>query len=115
LSTRQSVYAAESGREVVLWIVATALATGTSTLDLMVCDTSTSLIAILLASIVVGYLGPRRAWQWGLLFGAFLPLAHLLTRRGGELAGLLAFVPSFVGAYLGAFLDKMMRELRGSP
>ncbi|HYN15034.1 MAG TPA: hypothetical protein VES66_04500 [Terriglobales bacterium] len=96
-------------------MVAVVLAAGTSALDLMLRDTSTSLIAILLVSMIVGYLGPRRAWRWGLLFGAFLPLGHLVTRRGGELAGLLAFVPSFVGAYLGAFLDKMVRELRGSP
>ncbi len=81
----------------------------------MLRDTSTSLIAILLVSMIVGYFGPRRAWRWGLLFGAFLPLAHLLWHRGGELSGLLAFIPSFVGAYAGTFLEKMVRELRGSP
>jgi hypothetical protein len=85
---------------------------GTAALDLTLRDTSTSLIAILLVSMVIGYLGPRRAWRWGLLFGVFLPLGHLVTRRGGELAGLLAFLPSFVGAYLGSFLEKMVRELR---
>ena len=91
------------------------LAAGTAALDLALRDTSTSLIAILMVSLIVGYLGPRRAWRWGLLFGAFLPLGHLAMRRSGELAGLLAFLPSFVGAYLGAFLEKMVRELRGSP
>ena len=91
------------------------LAAGTAALDLSLRDTSTSLIAILLVSMIVGYLGPRRAWRWGLLFGAFLPLGHLMMHRSGELAGLLAFLPAFVGAYLGAFLEKMVRELRGSP
>jgi hypothetical protein len=84
-------------------------------LDLALRDTSTSLITILLVSMAMGYFGPRRAWRWGVLFGAFLPLAHLLWRRGGGLSGLLAFMPSFVGAYLGSFLEKMVRELRGSP
>ena len=97
------------------WVVAVVLAAGTAALDLKLRDTSTSLIAILMASMIVGYLGPRRAWRWGLLFGAFLPLGHLAMRRSGELAGLLAFLPSFVGAYLGAFLEKMVRELRGAP
>ena len=98
-----------------LWIAAVVLAAGAAALDLTLRDTSTSLIAILVASMIVGYLGPRRAWRWGLLFGAFLPFGHLLWHRTGELSGLLAFVPSFVGAYLGAFLEKMVRELRGSP
>jgi hypothetical protein len=106
---------ASSPREISLWIIAVVLAAGTAALDLTLHDTSTSLIAILFVSIVIGYLGPRHAWRWGLLFGAFLPLGHLVMRRGGELAGLLAFLPSFVGAYLGVFLEKMVRELRGPP
>jgi hypothetical protein len=101
--------------EVCLWTVAVVLAAGTAALDLTLRDTSSSLIAILLVAMVVGYFGPRHAWRWGLLFGAFLPLGHLVMRRSGELAGLLAFVPSFVGAYLGSFLEKMVRELRGAP
>jgi hypothetical protein len=96
-------------------VIAVTLAAGTAALDVMLGDTSTSLIAILFFATVIGYFGPQRAWRWGLLFGAFLPLGHLVTRRSGELAGVLAFLPAFVGAYLGAFLEKMVRELRGSP
>ncbi len=102
-------------RQVLLWIIAVILAAGTAALDLTLRDTSTSLIAILFVAMLVGYLGPRQAWRWGLLFGAFLPLGHLVMRRVGELSGLLAFVPAFVGAYLGSFLEKMVRELRGTP
>jgi hypothetical protein len=101
-------------REFALWLVAVILAASTAALDLALRDTSTSLIAILLVSMAMGYCGPRRAWRWGLLFGGFLPLAHLLWHRSGELSGLLAFIPSFVGAYAGSFLDKMLRELKGS-
>jgi hypothetical protein len=102
-------------RQVLLWIIAIILAAGTAALDLTLRDTSTSLIAILFVAMAIGYFGPRRAWQWGLLFGACLPLGHLVMRRVGELSGLLAFVPAFVGAYLGSFLDKMVRELRRAP
>ena len=98
-----------------LWIVAIALAGATAALDVVLGDTSTSLIAILFCATVIGYFGPRRAWRWGLLFGVFLPLGHLVARRSGELSGVLAFLPSFIGAYLGAFLEEMVRELRGSP
>ena len=105
----------QSRRSTIIWIVAVALAAGTAALDLTLRDTSTSLIAILLVGTILGYLGPRRAWRWALLLGASLPVSHLVMRRGGELAGLLAFIPSFVGAYLGMFLDKMVRELKGSP
>ena len=94
--------------------MAVILAAATTTLDLILRDTSTSLIAILFFATLIAYFGPRRAWRWGLLFGAFLPLGHLLTRRSGELSGVLAFLPSFIGAYLGAFLEKMVRELRGT-
>ena len=105
----------ETRSHVVLWVVAISLATGTVALDVSLRDTSTSLIVILFVAMAIGYFGPRQAWQWGLLFGAFLPLGHLVTRRTGELAGLLAFLPAFVGAYLGSFLEKMVRELRGAP
>ena len=95
-------------------MIAVILALSITALDLALRDTSTSLIAILFVAMVTGYFGPWRVWRWGLLFGAFLPLGHLLWRRGGEFSGMLAFLPSFVGAYLGAFLEKMVRELRGS-
>jgi hypothetical protein len=100
---------------VAVWLLALVLAAATAALDIRLRDTSTSLIAILFVTMVLGYIGPRRAWRWGLLLGAALPFAHLVTHRAGELAGLLALVPAFVGAYLGAFLEKMVRELRGSP
>ena len=96
-----------------VWITAVVLAACAAALDVAIQDTSTSLVAILFAAMVMGYLAPQRAWRWGLLLGIFLPLSHLVARRGGELAGVMAFVPSFVGAYLGMFLDKMVRELRG--
>ncbi len=96
-----------------VWITAVVLAACTAALDVVIHDTSTSLVAILFAAMVMGYLAPQRAWRWGLLIGLSLPLSHLAARRGGELAGVMAFVPSFVGAYLGMFLDKMVRELRG--
>ena len=104
---------APSRGEISLWIIAVILAAALAALDLTLRDTSTSLIAILFVSMVIGYFGPKRAWRWGLLFGAFLPLGHLVMRRSGEFSGLLALVPSFVGAYLGSFLDKMVQELRG--
>jgi len=106
---------APQSRKPLLWVVAIALAAATSVLDVLLRDTSTSLIAILFFAMIIAYFGPRRAWRWGLLFGAFLPLGHLVARRGGELSGVLAFLPAFIGAYLGAFLEKMVRELRGSP
>ena len=109
-----SAIAGKSRGEFLLWIVAIALATGTAALDVALRDTSTSLIAILFLAMIMGYFGPQRAWRWGLLFGAFLPLGHLVMHRSGELSGVLAFLPSFVGAYLGAFLEKMVRELRGT-
>jgi hypothetical protein len=105
--------AAPLSREIFIWIIAIVLAAATAVLDLTLRDTSTSLIAILFVSMVVGYFGPRRAWHWGLLFGAFFPLGHLLAHRGGELSGVFGFLPAFVGAYLGAFLEKMVRELLG--
>ncbi len=96
-----------------VWIAAVVLAACAAALDLVIRDTSTSLVVILFATMVMGYLAPQRAWRWGLLIGVSLPLSHLVARRGGELAGVMAFVPSFVGAYLGMFLEKMVRELRG--
>jgi len=99
-------------REISIWIIAVFLAALLAALDLTLRDTSTSLLAILFVAMVIGYFGPKRAWRWGLLFAAFLPLGHLVTHRSGEFSGLLALVPSFVGAYLGSFLEKMVRELR---
>ena len=105
---------ASQSRKLLLWVIAIALAAATAALDVALRDTSTSLIAILFFAMIIAYFGPRHAWRWGILFGTSLPLAHLLARRGGELSGVLAFLPSFIGAYLGAFLEKMVRELRSS-
>jgi hypothetical protein len=73
-------------------------------------DTGVEVGLILLTTFLLGCLHPRQAWQWALLVGSSIPLAHLLFGKA-QFPG-LAVITSFVlatgliGSYSGAFLRR---------
>ena len=60
---------------------------------------------IILATMILGGIEPRRPWLWALGVGAWIPLHNLLTT--GNSASLLALAVAVAGAYLGAGLRKL--------
>lgn len=67
-------------------------------------DTGVTAAAILVASGVLGFAGPRRPWLWALAVGIWIPLLGVL--RSQNYATLLALVVAFVGAYAGMALRR---------
>ncbi len=74
-------------------------------------DTGVEVFLILAVTFLLGCLHPRRAWQWALLVGAWIPAADLAFGRQGlrGAALLMAFVSAvgFVGSYAGAFARRI--------
>jgi len=62
-------------------------------------DTGVTAAALLVASGVLGFLGPRRPWLWGLALGIWIPLLGIA--RTQDYSTLLALAVALVGAYGG--------------
>ena len=79
-------------------------------------DTGVEVFFILLATFVLGFWHPRRAWQWALLVGPCAPLADWLFKSSQTgLAAIIAFVIAIglVGSYAGALLRKGIGQPAG--
>ncbi|MBZ5582647.1 MAG: hypothetical protein LAQ30_10680 [Acidobacteriia bacterium] len=81
-------------------------------------DTGVEVFFILAATFLLGCLHPRRAWQWPLLVGPWIPGAELLFGSGkqslGSLGLLLAFVVALglAGSYAGALVRRAATAAR---
>ncbi len=76
-------------------------------------DSGVEVFLILAITFLLGCLHPRRAWQWALLVGAWIPGADLAFGKQGlrGAALLMAFVSAvgLAGSYAGALLRQMTR------
>jgi hypothetical protein len=84
------------------------------------------LLALLVASALLGFAAPRWAWLTGLVIGAAIGLAHIVYTTlgpdlphpsvpagvGGAATLLVLVVPGIVGAYLGAGSAWLLRRSR---
>ena len=70
-------------------------------------DTGVTAGLLLLAAALLGFLGPRRAWRWAFLVGAWIPL-HAMIRAPGAGALLMFVVLLFplTGASVGVLLRR---------
>jgi hypothetical protein len=79
-------------------------------LDIEVGDLLLTVLAVLAANMLLGFLSPRRPWRWVVLVGVFVPvvewLAYFLLSEKPERAqvyeSFLAFVPGIAGAFGGS-------------
>lgn len=85
-----------------------------------------SLLVLLLASVVLGFAAPRRAWVAGLVLGAAIALANMVyvewgpalahpiepSGLGGAATLLVLIVPAMVAAYLGAGAAWLLKRSR---
>ena len=74
--------------------------------DLHTDDTGVEVFLILTVTFLLGCLHPRRAWQWALLVGLWIPAAELLFARasaGSLLVGAFVIAVGLAGSYAGAF------------
>jgi hypothetical protein len=67
---------------------------------------------LFLVCALLGAIDPRRAWQWALAVGLWIPLYGLLSRHDPRMV--LVLVPPFLGAYLGAGIRSFVFPPTGS-
>jgi hypothetical protein len=88
-------------------------------LEITLGDLLTTALFVLIATMVLGFLRPKRAWRWVVTVGIFVPLvqlaAYLLLAERPYRAQIwesgLGFVTATAGAYCGAFARKAVDEL----
>lgn len=91
-------------------------------------DAGITLLALLVLTFMLGFVGPRRAWRWALLAGIWVPLldwilppAELAPRDPGLPRTALSFLAltavvmagCFAAAYAGALVARAVRRSFG--
>jgi hypothetical protein len=84
-------------------------------------------VAVLVSTLVLGFLRPQRAWRWIAVVGVFVPLARLTVflafrqrpYKAQIWAAALGFVTGIAGSYAGAMsrlgVDTLFRKQSDSP
>ena len=104
-----------------LCLLALALGITISLLDMHATEVQGTVLLILIASGLLGFILPRRAWLWAITIALCLPLTYLFANLLGHpshnvepniLATLIALIPAFLGAYVGVLLRYMIAPPR---
>jgi hypothetical protein len=82
-------------------------------------DILATALFVLISTLALGFLRPRRAWRWIVVVGLFVPLARLAVYlllgqkpyRAQVWASGLGFVTGIAGSYAGAMARKGVDEL----
>ena len=84
-------------------------------------DNLPMVLILLTVAFLFGVVQPKHAWQWALIIGLGVPLAHLIGRVFGYrppypvepnvLVTFIALIPAFIGAYLGVLARTLVRSI----
>jgi len=105
-----------------IYLFALAAAIFLGRFELRTDDAGVVAFFILVITFLLGCLHPRHAWQWALIIGPAVPLAHVFFRSrshamsaGGDLALLMVFVLALgvVGSYSGVLARKIISSMTG--
>ncbi len=69
-------------------------------------DTGVTAGLLFISAAIIGALGPRRPWLWGLCLGIWIPIFGLT--HGLNYGSLLALAIALIGAYAGAGLRRVL-------
>ncbi|HJT68675.1 MAG TPA: hypothetical protein VJ731_00670 [Terriglobales bacterium] len=105
--------------DALMYCFAVLLGMAAGFLQINVGDVLVTTLFVLVSTMGLGFVRPRRAWRWILIVGAFIPLvqmsAYLLLQRKPYLAQMwesgLGFVTGIVGCYAGVLARKGVDEL----
>ena len=105
--------------DVAIYLLAVLLGASAGLLEIRVGDLLITALFVLLSTLVLGFIRPRKAWRWVLVVGACVPLlrlaAYWLVRQYADRAQIwesaLGFITGTAGAYAGAFARKGIDEL----
>jgi lysylphosphatidylglycerol synthetase-like protein (DUF2156 family) len=110
-------------KDVFIYLLAVLFGVSAGMLEIRVGDLLATALAVLLSTLVLGFLRPRRAWRWILVVAPFVPLmrlaAYLLMNQRPYRAQIwesgLGFVTGIAGSYAGAMARKGVDELFRTP
>lgn len=107
-------------RSAICAALAVALALGIGWIDLHTTEVVVTVLALLLAGLLLGLLQPRAAWRWAVLLALGLPsmaaVGRLLRVRTAEpiqldpRIALVALAFALVGCYTGVVVRRMSRR-----
>ncbi len=109
--------------DVFIYILAVLFGLSAGLLEIRVGDLLATALCVLLSTLVLGFLRPRRAWRWILVVGAFVPVmrlaAYLIMNQRPYRAQIwesgLGFVTGIAGSYAGALARLGVDELFRMP
>jgi Na+-transporting NADH:ubiquinone oxidoreductase subunit NqrB len=105
--------------DALVYVFAVLLGISAGLLEIMLGDVLITSLFVLVSTLVLGYIRPRRAWRWILVVGIFVPIiqfaAYFLLAQTPYRAQIwesgLGFVTGTAGCYCGAFARKGVDEL----
>ena len=105
--------------DVFIYLLALLFGLSAGILEVTVGDLLATALFVLVSTMVLGFLRPRRPWKWIVVVGVFVPLARLaaylvLTQtpyRAQIWESGLGFVTGTAGSYCGALARKGVDEL----
>jgi hypothetical protein len=109
--------------DVFIYLLAVLFGLSAGLLEITVGDLLATALCVLLSTLVLGFVRPRRAWKWTLVVGAFVPLmrlaAYLVMNQKPSRAQIwesgLGLVTGIAGSYAGALARKGVDELFRAP
>jgi len=105
----------------ICFIIAIAGAAFAGWVDFNNDEPQAAVLVILVWTVLLGMLLPKRAWLWAIILGLGVPAVYLAARAMGFqpasppspswYASLIALIPAFIGAYAGAVGRVMINSL----
>lgn len=108
--------------DIFIYFLAVLFGLSAGLLELELGDLLVTALAVLVSTLVLGFLRPRHAWKWTLIVGIFVPLmrlaAYLVMNQKPYRAQIwesgLGMVTGFAGSYAGAMarmgVDVLFRQ-----
>jgi hypothetical protein len=110
-----------------IYVLAVLLGLSAGMLEVTIGDLLVTAIFVMISTMALGFVRPRRAWRWTLIVGAFVPLVRLvayvvLTQkpyRAQIWESALGFLTGIAGSYGGVLarkgVDELFRSHSGNP
>ena len=105
--------------DILIYLLAALLGLGAGILEVTVGDLLATALFVLISTLVLGFIRPRRPWRWIVVVGIFVPLVRLAVYlvlsqkpyRAQIWESGLGFVTGTAGSYCGALARKGVDEL----
>jgi lysylphosphatidylglycerol synthetase-like protein (DUF2156 family) len=109
--------------DVFIYLLAVLFGLSAGLLEITVGDLLATALCVLISTLVLGFLRPRRAWRWTLIVGVFVPLmrlaAYLVMNQKPYRAQIwesgLGLVTGIAGSYAGAMARLGVDQLFRTP